>query len=309
MPRERNALMRRPSTMIIVIFAAVSLAADRAGSAEIHEAVRKGNLAEVKSILQSADTLLNAPDIIGHTPLSLSAAYAQWEIFQYLLEAGADVNIITKANATPMHSACQYNRPDMVKILFDRGGAPCMDVRDVFGEYTPMLRAVQRGCGDVVAFLFERGADPDEATKEGWNALHLAAKCGHRHLYDMLVEKGVSQTARDNEGKAPMEYDWRRPEAVGIDPKQHKDYVGRYVWKGAPEGLGVRVFIQDGCLILDDYSLNELYAIDTDTFYCSRDPWKVMFYRNDEDDVERIELFFLRRSVVLDRDIQALSRP
>lgn len=268
---------------------------------DIHDAVRQGDLFKVKAMLAFDGDLLNARDSVGHTPLSISAAYARWEIFQYLIGAGADVNIVTKANGTPMHSACQYDRPDMIRLLLEKGAAPSMKVRDVYGEYSPMLRAVQRGCEGVVEFLLDNGADPEEATKEGWNALHLAAKCGHRHLYKLLTERGVSPEAKDKEGRAPMECEFIRPEPIVAKSDSCVDYVGRYTWKGDPDGPGVNVFLQGGRLMLDDYSLNELYAIDTDTFYCSQDPWRAEFHRGEGDAVEDVELFFLRRSVVLVR--------
>ena len=268
---------------------------------EIHEAVRRGDLAEVKSILTSDKSQLDVEDFLGHTPLTLSAAYAKWDIFQYLLKVGADVNHITRTNATPMHCASQHDRPDMVELLFENGGAPCLQVKDVFGEYTPMLRAVQRGSKNVISLLFDKGARPDEETKEGWNALHLAAKCGHRHLYDLLIEKGVSLDAKDKKGKKPMEYDFRRPDAVQMDSDLYEEYVGFFSWEGAPEDLGVKVFISDGSLILDDNCLNALYPIAKDTFYCSHDPWQVRFLRNQTGMINRVELTFLRRSVMLNK--------
>ena len=256
---------------------------------------------KVKLILTADPNLIDTPDIIGHTPLSLSATYARWDIFQFLLEAGADVHIITRSNTTVAHSVCQHNCPDMLELLLQKGGPPCLKIRDVYGEYTPMLRAVQRGCKDVIAYLLENGSRPDESTREGWNALHLAAKCGHRHLYDLLIDKGVSPDAKDNEGKTPMEYDFKRPDPIPIDLKLFEEYIGRYTWEGATEGLGIRIFLDGETLMLDDYGLDELYPIGEDLFYCSQNPWTLKFYRNNSGEVDRVELTFLRRSVIVNK--------
>jgi len=270
-------------------------------AAEIHDAVKTGNLDRVKRILTADPNLIDTPDIIGHTPLSLSATYARWDIFQYLLETGANVHIITKSNSTVAHSVCQHNRPDMMELLLQKGGYPCLKIRDVYGEYTPMLRAVQRGCNDVIAYLLENGSSPDESTREGWNALHIAAKCGHRHLYGMLIAKGVSLDVKDFEGKTPMEYDFHRPDPIPFDQKLSEDYIGRYTWEGAPEGLGIRIFMEGDRLMLDDYGLDELYPIGEDLFYCSQDPWTLKFYRDQSGAVDRVELFFLRRKVTVNK--------
>jgi len=293
-----------PAEDPILKYALKKIEINEATYPDIHKAVRDGNLENVKSILSSHQNLLNAKDsLVGHTPLTLSAAYSKWDIFQYLIKLGADVNIITRASTTSMHCVCQHDRPDMLELLFSKGGAPCLKVKDIFGEYTPMLRAVQRGNKEAVLFLFEKGASPKETTKEGWNALHLAAKCGHRHLYEMLKQKGVPMSAKDQYGKTPMEYDWVRPEPIPMDPSLYDEYVGFYSWKEAPDRAGVNIFISDGCLMLDDNSLNKIYPIGKDTFYCDHDPWKVSFYRSDMGVVDQIELQFLRRSVVLEKVI------
>ena len=268
---------------------------------DIHKVVKEGDLKKVKQILSVKPELLNAEEKIGHTPLSLSAVYARWDIFRYLLDSGADVNIITRSNTTVLHAVCHHDRPDMAALLLKKGGDPCLKVEDTYGEYTPMLRAVQSGCENMVEFLFHNGASPDEATKEDWNALHLAAKCGHRHLFAMLKENGVDVDATDRAGNKPMDYDFNRPEQVFLDDIAIQEYTGNFTWKGAPEDFFVTFFLDNGKLILDDYCLNELYPIGEDVFYCSQDPWKIKFYRNSTGEIINVELFFLRQNVLLNR--------
>jgi len=272
-----------------------------AAAGDAHDAARRGDLDELRSILSADPGQLNAQDQLGDTPLTLSAAYARWDVFEYLLEAGADVNLITRTNSTCMHCACYHDRPEMAELILERGGAPCLAVKDVFGEYTPMLRAVQRGNGNVIAFLLGNGAGPDEATKEGWNALHLAAKCGHRHLYGLLIEQGVSLDAIDELGNTPLTYDRRRPDPIPMDVGRYGEYAGSYCWQGDPDGACVGVFVLGDELMLDDNSLNAIYPTGEDLFYCDRDPWEVRFLRNEAGDVDRVQLTFLRRSVLLHR--------
>ncbi|MBN1268726.1 MAG: ankyrin repeat domain-containing protein [Kiritimatiellae bacterium] len=288
---------------LLILAALLALGAEAHGKLRptgIHEAVLKGDLAAVKSMLAGADSLLDARDFFGHTPLSMAAAYGRWDVFRHLLEAGADATIVTKTRCTPLHCVCYHDRPDMVELLFQHGGAAGMTVGDIYGEYTPMLRAVQRGCGKVVALLFEKGARPDEATSEGWNALHLAAKYGHRHLYDLLLERGVSPDALDGEGRAPMDHDHGRPEPVPFDGDL-AEYAGWYTWQGDPEGHGVDVFLAGGRLFLDDNCLNELYPVSQDAFHCDRDPWRIEFLRDEAGAVDRVTLRFLRRDITLDK--------
>ena len=268
---------------------------------EIHSAVKNGDLERVKYLLSQDMSLLNAREKIGHTPLSLAAAYGRYDIFKFLLEQGADVNNITSTNTTPMHSACMHDNTEMIELLFEYGADSCLKVKDIFGEYTPMLRAVQCGSKKVVALLFKKGANPGEKTKEGWNALHLAAICGHRHLYKMLTDIGVSLIEIDLEGKRPMEYNFLRPEMISIDSSLLREYTGRYTWEGKPDNPGVDVFIMNGILILDDYAFNELYPIGKDVFYCTKNPWEIRFIREENGQVDKVELCFLRRKVILNK--------
>jgi hypothetical protein len=291
--------MRLCVMAVCTVIGLVASIPSRAG--EIHDAARRGAVETVKSLIETDADLLDARDALGDTPLTLAAAYARWDLFRYLLSAGADVNVVTRPNATAMHSVCYHDRPDMVALLLGHGGGACLTVKDSFGEYTPMLRAVQRGNRRVVAFLLENGASVDEATKEGWNALHLAAKSGHRHLYGLLIDSGVSLDALDRDGNAPMKYDFRRRNPVPLDAARYDEYAGRYNWQGTPGGIGVDVFVREGMLMLDDNCLNEIYPIGEDTFYCRQDPWEVRFFRSAAGAVDRVELVFLRRSVMLKR--------
>jgi hypothetical protein len=290
----------RTSSGVLTLAASLCVVAPcQAG--EIHDAARSGDLGTLEAFLAAAPEQVNARDVIGHTPLTLAAAYGRWEVFRFLVANGADVNVVTYSGQTPLHCACQHDLVDMVELLFKRGAGGSMGVRDVFGGYTPMLRAVQRGNGNVVSFLFRHGALPDETTVEGWNALHLAAKCGHRHLYGLLIGNKVSLDSLDHHGKRPLEYDNPRPATTEMDATRFKDYVGWFSWEGAPEGLGVGVRIENGELLLDDHSLNRLQPIAEDTFFCSNDPWRVQFLRDRRGSVSGIELTFLRRSVTLER--------
>jgi hypothetical protein len=268
---------------------------------EIHDAAKRGDLEAVRAILAANPTQLDAGGINGHTPLTLSAAYGRWDVLRYLLDAGADVNAVTRASTTALHCVSHHDRPDMVALLLRRGAGPSLSVQDIFGEYTPMLRAVQSGSKDVVALLLTMGARPDEVTREGWNALHLAAVCGHRHLYGLLIAEGVSLDTEDRSGKRPMEYDHRRPDPIAVDSGRYGELVGRYTWQGASDGPGVDIFLLDGELVLDDFSHNRIYPIADDTFYCTQNPWKLTFIRDDTGTVAGVELSFLRRNVLLQR--------
>ena len=120
----------------------------------------------------------------------------------------------------------------MMALLFKRGARQSLEVKDYWG-YTPLNRAVQRNCPGVVVLLLKEGADPNTTTHEGWNPLHIAAKCGHTHLFDPLLEGGTDRDAQDKDGMTPMQVVFERPAPVAIDPAKYDDYVGDYTPEGA----------------------------------------------------------------------------
>lgn len=54
-------------------------------------------------------------------------------------------------------------------------------------------------------------------------------------------------------------------------------------------------------LWLDDHTLDALYPIGEDAVFCERDPWRVVFRRNEQGAVVSDELTFLRGTVVVEK--------
>lgn len=89
----------------------------------IHEAARKGNLAQVKenlkvsSFLSCSGYLVNSRNRHGLTPLHVAAAWGQVEVMGYLLTEGANVDAEDKMGSTPLFQAVAYDHIKAVKIL------------------------------------------------------------------------------------------------------------------------------------------------------------------------------------------------
>ncbi len=89
----------------------------------IYEAIRDGDLSEVKSILANDPGALNRPDgTFGETPLHQAAAADQVEIARYLIESGADVNGMDGRSVTPLTSAMDAEASEeMIELLKEHG--------------------------------------------------------------------------------------------------------------------------------------------------------------------------------------------
>jgi len=54
------------------------------------------------------------------TPLHMAAVKGDLRIVELLVEKGAEVEVLTHDQQTPLHKACLYNNVECIKFLLDR---------------------------------------------------------------------------------------------------------------------------------------------------------------------------------------------
>lgn len=64
---------------------------------------------------------INTLDPEGRTPLCLAAESGNMEMFNFLLECGADIHIPDINGSPPLNYACGRDRFDMAQILLSKG--------------------------------------------------------------------------------------------------------------------------------------------------------------------------------------------
>lgn len=62
----------------------------------------------------------------------------------------------------------------------------------------PLIFAAEKGSTEVVRILLENGADPNWSEKDGWTALHWAARNNHPATVALLIEHHVELDAEDS---------------------------------------------------------------------------------------------------------------
>ncbi len=131
---------------------------------EIHHAVIKGDLSEVKYLLQKNPHALNAVTEMGLSPLHLAAELGYLDIVKLLIEKGASVNAYDVKNMTPLHWASLY------------------------------------GHTKVLEYLLANKANIKSRDKCNRTPLHLAAGSDNIKTVMFLVESGAETTAKDQHG-------------------------------------------------------------------------------------------------------------
>lgn len=157
---------------------------DEHGTSLIRWCAYHGDVSAVRFLLANGESL----DALGENlDLNGAAFHGHWQLCQFLVENGADVNRPLPENGeTPLHAAlCKANRPSY--------------------DY-------------VVEILLANGADPNRPTKpsaetggfmrdcrtKAETPLHRAAAFGSERAIQLLLDAGAVRDAMDMNGDSPL---------------------------------------------------------------------------------------------------------
>ncbi|MEQ8819973.1 MAG: ankyrin repeat domain-containing protein [Sumerlaeia bacterium] len=165
------------------------------------------------------------------TALLIATASGNLLVMEYLIDRGADPDLMTWNAGAPIHQATRRNQVDAVETLLRLGAA--VDLRDMNNmtalQYAamrrsydcarlllgagadpnachaftmpPLLLAIERSDFDMAALLLGEGrADPNVRSRRSHTALHMAVSRGDEALglIDLLIAKGADVNARSS---------------------------------------------------------------------------------------------------------------
>ena len=158
------------------------------------------------------DTMLKDQQVFeGVTTLMIAAGAGRMESVASLIDAGADVNAVSKNGTTALMAASAQGHLDIVKLLIENGADVNARTLETFTigaiavpkGTTALSEAAHGGFSDVVAFLIENGADVNAKDEDtDIDALFLAAEMGHMPVVKILVENGADVYAETKMGTA-----------------------------------------------------------------------------------------------------------
>ena len=88
---------------------------------EIMQAVRQGDLARVKSLIEANPELLNTGDQRQCRPIHWATNDGRIEIVRWLLDQGADITVRDADGDTPIYWSADAGRTEIAKILMAHG--------------------------------------------------------------------------------------------------------------------------------------------------------------------------------------------
>ena len=133
---------------------------------------------------QGADVNHKYSDEGDASALQCAALYGHTDVVAKLASLGANINARDAHGWTALHDAALNGHTDTVRALASLGAV--LDARTDADEEdapgaglrSPLTCAAMNGHTETVRALAALGADPQARQKDGWTALHLAAKNG-----------------------------------------------------------------------------------------------------------------------------------
>jgi len=180
----------------------------------------RGDLEFVKDCLSKGMDINARASISGAVPLDASLYGKHWDVFEYLLSVGADVNAVGYEDGTILMAASYMSFPDIVKTLLEHGADP-NKASAVTGE-TPLHACAARGYAEtafeIMTLLLKAGAKPNVKAKNGIptatyyrditvvgeTPLHLAAAYGSADMIKLLLDNGADPSLKDDRGDSPL---------------------------------------------------------------------------------------------------------
>jgi ankyrin repeat protein len=178
----------------------------QASAQTIFQAVREGDEAAVRRLLEEDPEAVHRADEYQRTLLHHAAGYGRAEIVGLLLSRGADPNVQDHEGHAALHLAGIYGRDDVVTALLEHGGELDLELRDDYGR-TPLLLVARESGSEVAArALLSHGADPDALDRFGASSLNLAAWRGFEGVVDALLDHGAALGAGGPRASVLPEY-------------------------------------------------------------------------------------------------------
>lgn len=142
---------------------------------------------------------INTRNSQGQTPLMVAALNGRPEIVKFLIENGADKNLVTQNKWSALHYACINGPMESVELLITKEN---VNAQTDLG-FTPLLIACTFGKTEIAKLLIGKGAKTDISDHSKSIALHVACMFGNKELVALLItEENIN--AQTSEGFTPL---------------------------------------------------------------------------------------------------------
>ena len=194
----------------------------------LFEAIRSGDLAQVRSLLSADPSLASGRNESGASALLFSVYTGRREIRDLLLASGATMDLYEAASAGDLGRvkhfvepnpslansyspdgfpvfalACFFGHLEIARFLAEKGADIHATASNGTG-YNALTAAVAAGRTETVQWLLERGLDPNYRYGPGYSPLLTAAANGHVEILKLVLAHGADPHATSDDGKSAL---------------------------------------------------------------------------------------------------------
>ena len=144
---------------------------------------------EAAQLLLAAGADANTANDLGMTPLSQACTNGNSIFVRSLLKSGANPNTPIATGETPLMTCARTGSADAVRMLIEYGAA--VNAKEPAENQTALMWAAEEHHPDVVKALIEAHADLKANSKQGFTAIHFAAREGDLESLKLLLAAGV----------------------------------------------------------------------------------------------------------------------
>ncbi|XP_048588928.1 ankyrin repeat domain-containing protein 42 [Nematostella vectensis] len=173
---------------------------DKVRLANIHEAVRYGDVLELQAMVQRGAGINDLDSKFKFTPLHWAAHHGTLECLHWLLWHGADPSDRTPEGWTAAHLAAIRGQDACVQALAANGAD--LNAKDNRG-CSPAHLAASHGNSYTLQSILRHGVDVNATDNMGWTAVHCSAFHGRLGCLQLLSRWGASLDEVDHAGNIP----------------------------------------------------------------------------------------------------------
>jgi uncharacterized protein len=195
---------------------------------ELFTAVRSGDVAGVRSLLEASPGLASARDAAGLSAVLTALYHRQTDVCEVLLAAGPELDVLDAAAVgridvlrahiesdqdalaarspegfTPLHLAAFLGGAPSVRLLLAAGMDADADQENP-ARVRPLHSAVAARDVDAARALLEAGADPDPRQQGGYTPLLAAAHNDDLPMVELLLRHGADPGLAADDGRDPL---------------------------------------------------------------------------------------------------------
>ena len=192
------------------------------------DAIRSGDLAEIRSLLDADPSLASARNESGASALLVSIYTGRREVRELLLSRGLQMDLaeasaagdlprvkqLIDANPAVANSfsadgfpvfalACFFGHLDTARYLAEKG-ANVHAIATNGSGYNALTAAVTAGHTEIVKYLLKHNLDANYRYGPGYTPLLTAAANGHLEIVRLLLAHGADSAATANDGKSAV---------------------------------------------------------------------------------------------------------